>query len=117
MAEGGEGEEAEEGEGEEEMEYSDIDVGVGGMLLFSVAFVMLLFYFVNWQDDDIRRYSWSIISTTVSIFTAVLVFHGINEAIVAFLEEFLGMGGNGYFYLLISYTFFLCWFALMQVVI
>jgi len=114
--EGGEAGE-EEGEEGEEIEYSEVDVGVGGMLLGSVAFVMLLFYFVNWQDDDIRRYSWSIISTTVSIFTSVLMFHGINEAIVAFLEEFLGMGGNGYFYLLISYTFFLCWFALMQVVI
>jgi len=114
MTEGGEMEEGEEGE-EEEFVYSDVDVGVGGMLLGSVAFVMMLFYFVNWQDDDIRRYSWSIISTTVSIFTAVLTFHGVNHALMSFLEKNLALEENGFFLVLISYTCFLLWFAAMQI--
>jgi len=111
-----EGEEGEEGE-EEEFEYTDVDVGVGGMLLGSVAFVMLLFYFVNWQDDDIRRYSWSIISTTVSIFTSVLMFHGINNALMKILVDYCGLVESGYLLVLVAYTFFLVWFAAMQVVI
>jgi len=112
----GEEPEGEEGE-EEEFEYTDVDVGVGGMLLGSVAFVMLLFYFVNWQDDDIRRYAWSIISTTVSIFTSVLMFHGINDALMKILKEQFGMVNGGYCLVLIGYTFFLMWFAAMQAVL
>lgn len=86
------------------------------MLLGSVGFVMLLFYFVNWQDDDIRRYSWSIISTTVSIFTAVLLFHGLNDAILKILGEH-GVEHHGFFFVGICYSFFLCWFAAMHVMI
>merc|ERR1719313_298239 len=112
LGEGELGEEAEGEEGEEEEEefnYTDVDVGVGGMLLGSVAFVMLLFYFVNWQDDDIRRYSWSIISTTVSIFTSVLIFHGIEEALMVVLG--LEDVDSPYLMLLVNYTFFLVWFS------
>ena len=32
----------------------------------------------NWPDDDIRLYAWTIISTTLSIFTAVLSFSGVR---------------------------------------
>ncbi|CAJ1365413.1 unnamed protein product [Effrenium voratum] len=54
------------------------DVGIACMLLGSVAFVMLLFYVVNWRDDDIRLYAWTIISTTLSIFTAILAFSSVR---------------------------------------
>lgn len=61
------------------------------MLLGSVAFVMLLFYVVNWPDDDIRLYAWTIISTTLSIFTAVLAFSGVRAP--CRLRVFVCLGG------------------------
>lgn len=36
--------------------------------------VQVMFYFVNYPDFDIKRYTWSIITTTISVFTAVLTF-------------------------------------------
>ncbi|CAE8624224.1 unnamed protein product, partial [Polarella glacialis] len=83
-----EGEKEEEEEGEEEEEhFSASDQEVAYMLLGSVALVVSLFYFVNWDDDDIRLYTWSILSMTISIFTSVLMFHGLGEFLSAAVEE------------------------------
>lgn len=103
--------------GEEEGEFSTVDVGCGWMLLGGVAMVMVLFYLVNWPDDDIRRFTWIIISTTLSIFTAVLVFTSISEFVMGFLlEELLGWDRHGWRLLVVDYVFFLLWFAMLQVV-
>lgn len=78
--------EEDEGFGVGEIEHvRQRDVGIASMLLGSVGFVMILFYLVNWSDDDIRRYSWCIISTTVSIFAAVLSFNGFMAMVEAIL--------------------------------
>mmetsp|Transcript_56235 Transcript_56235/g.108514 ORF Transcript_56235/g.108514 Transcript_56235/m.108514 type:complete len:594 (+) Transcript_56235:103-1884(+) len=54
----------------------------GVMLLGNVAFVMALFYLVNWHDNDIVEYTWRILSTTVSIFCAVLIYGVIREMVL-----------------------------------
>jgi len=64
---------------EHHMKASDIGTTTAVMLLGFVAFVMALFYLINWHDMDIRLYTWTIISATVSIFCAVLLFSAIAE--------------------------------------
>jgi len=94
-------------------QFSVVDIGIAWMLLGTIAIVMVLFYLVNWQDDDIRRYSWCIISATIAIFTAVLIFQGVNEFVMACLPVHESMT----FLLALNYGLFLLWFALLQLVI
>ncbi|CAJ1378470.1 unnamed protein product [Effrenium voratum] len=87
----GEGAKGEEGEGEEggeeeeeEHHLTQADSEVAYMLLGAVILVVSLFYLVNWNDDDIRYYAMNIISMTMSIFSAVLMYQGINDQIGRF---------------------------------
>mmetsp|Transcript_20401 Transcript_20401/g.62009 ORF Transcript_20401/g.62009 Transcript_20401/m.62009 type:complete len:510 (+) Transcript_20401:195-1724(+) len=92
--------------------FTLVDIGIAWMLLGSVAFVMVLFYLVNYKDDDIRRYSWCIISTTISIFTAVLIFQGINEIIMVAIKPQTEM-----LVVVINFALFLVWFIMLQLTI
>jgi len=86
------------------------DVGIACMLLGSVGFVMLLFYVVNWPDDDIRLYAWTIISTTLSIFTAVLSFSGVRVLCDIIMPEDI----SAHFECARGYMLFILCFALLQ---
>lgn len=37
---------------------------------------------VNWPDEDIRRISWEVISSTISVFGSLLLFQGCNRRIL-----------------------------------
>mmetsp|Transcript_20377 Transcript_20377/g.51958 ORF Transcript_20377/g.51958 Transcript_20377/m.51958 type:complete len:576 (+) Transcript_20377:43-1770(+) len=62
-------------------------VTVSVMLLGFVGFIMALYYLVNWFDEDIRLYTWKMISATLSIFLAVLSFSAFEKAIHYYLDE------------------------------
>lgn len=112
--EGEEVESGEEGESaeEKEEEFSPEGVGVAFTLLGSLAFGMILLYLVNWIDDDIRRYSWLVISMTISIFCAVLIFAGTREWLESlFLSQHAALQ-----VLIFDYGLFLCWFIALHVV-
>lgn len=119
-SEGEEEQDDEEAEGEEgdeeEEEITDIDIGLGWMLLGSVGFIMVLFYLVNYKDDDIRKYSWSIISTTVSIFTAVLCYTGVNEVLDEILKKYglLGKMSNPFITVNVHYALLCAWLSMLH---
>lgn len=109
------------GEEEEEEEFTPVDVGCSWTLIGSLFFTMVMFYFVNYPDDDIKRYTWSIINTTLSIFTAVLTFQGIDDLVMhVAVTPVLGAFPSGWRQIarvMIGFLIFLAWyvFALLAI--
>lgn len=101
---------------EEEEEIGPVDIGVGWMLLGGITLVTLMFHLVNWKDADIRLYSWSIISTTLSIFMALLIYQGVQDALFYIIETAFGVYVKEFTVerAVIDYIIFLMWFASLQ---
>ena len=87
---------AEEEEEEEEEEFSPVDVGCSWTLIGSLFFTMVMFYFVNYPDDDIKRYTWAIINSTLSA-TILLQQHFCPLCFVSFGRiNFLNWSASGW---------------------
>eukprot|EP00927_Polykrikos_kofoidii_P017750 TRINITY_DN1810_c1_g1_i3.p1 TRINITY_DN1810_c1_g1~~TRINITY_DN1810_c1_g1_i3.p1 ORF type:complete len:595 (-),score=95.71 TRINITY_DN1810_c1_g1_i3:159-1943(-) len=80
-------EKEEEGGEEEEEEPSPEAISIAGTLMCLIVFQMLLFYMMNHNDADMRRYTYGAISTTVSIFCSVLFFQSVNSLLELASEE------------------------------
>eukprot|EP00746_Dinoflagellata_sp_MGD_P144566 gnl/MRDRNA2_/MRDRNA2_77284_c0_seq1.p1 gnl/MRDRNA2_/MRDRNA2_77284_c0~~gnl/MRDRNA2_/MRDRNA2_77284_c0_seq1.p1 ORF type:complete len:383 (-),score=67.66 gnl/MRDRNA2_/MRDRNA2_77284_c0_seq1:693-1841(-) len=80
------------------------------MLLGAVAFQMSLFYLVQNNDDDIRRYSWIVIGTTISIFSAVLLFEGMRGILETYILKWQPTSVR----LLMNVLHGIFWFVSMQ---
>jgi len=96
-----------------EEESSPVAIAISVMLMGSIGFQMLMFYLVNWPDRDIQRYSWQVISQTISIFCAVLLFQGCNGLV----EERLIEGSSPWVEVAIDMTQMLFWLVCMQIVL
>lgn len=59
---------------------------MAGMTLGSVAFQMSLFYLVHARDQDMKRYAYSVIGQTISIFCAVLSFNAFYVTVEEYVE-------------------------------
>lgn len=97
----------EEGEGEEVEEFNNIDLAISVMLLGAIGFVMSMFMLLNHPDKDMRYYSWSVISTTLSIFVAVLLYEGFATVLHAMLS-------NQSVRLMVSFVELLIYYGLLQ---
>mmetsp|Transcript_29909 Transcript_29909/g.81043 ORF Transcript_29909/g.81043 Transcript_29909/m.81043 type:complete len:559 (-) Transcript_29909:169-1845(-) len=98
---------------EEEVPATPVESAISVMLLGSIGFQMLLFYLVHWEDADIRRYSWRVISQTISIFCAVLLFQGFNGLV----EEYIIAGGSEAWEVAVDMGQLVWWLTLMQVIL
>lgn len=96
---------------EEEERASDVSVSMAATLLGAISFQMLLFYFLNHRDKDMRRYTYEAVSTTVSIFCAVLIFQSVNDVIETYFLE----GKSTAEQAVIDIAHMLFWFAVMQI--
>jgi len=85
---------------------------IAAMTLSAVAFQMSLFYIINHRDDDIKRYSLSVIGQTISIFCAVLSF----SAAFAVVED-LWEGESELVQICMSPFFAVCFFIVMEIAV
>eukprot|EP00429_Kryptoperidinium_foliaceum_P018591 CAMPEP_0176034856 /NCGR_PEP_ID=MMETSP0120_2-20121206/17233_1 /TAXON_ID=160619 /ORGANISM="Kryptoperidinium foliaceum, Strain CCMP 1326" /LENGTH=187 /DNA_ID=CAMNT_0017368199 /DNA_START=24 /DNA_END=585 /DNA_ORIENTATION=+ len=76
---------------------------------------MTLFYLMNWKDDDIRRFSWSILNTTISIFTAVMVFSAVESYLLHVLTQRGNLRHGSPLFPVLPYVLFLFWFIAMRI--
>jgi len=85
------------------------------VLLGSFALVMLIIYFVNWEDDDVKLYSWMMVSNTICIFVAVLIFSCIHEFVLASVgAEDLHSSG---WYIVMVYAMLVAWYVMLNVIV
>jgi hypothetical protein len=60
-------------------EIKNISVSMAFTLIACLSFLMVLFYFLNSGDPDIKELSWDSLNQTISIFVAVLSFSAFND--------------------------------------
>eukprot|EP00746_Dinoflagellata_sp_MGD_P164563 gnl/MRDRNA2_/MRDRNA2_93265_c0_seq1.p1 gnl/MRDRNA2_/MRDRNA2_93265_c0~~gnl/MRDRNA2_/MRDRNA2_93265_c0_seq1.p1 ORF type:complete len:552 (+),score=66.43 gnl/MRDRNA2_/MRDRNA2_93265_c0_seq1:90-1745(+) len=61
------------------------------MLVGMMAAGICIFYLVNYPDEDIQALTWSILSSTISIFCAVLIFSALRCMVEMLLGEKVGV--------------------------
>mmetsp|Transcript_43333 Transcript_43333/g.99861 ORF Transcript_43333/g.99861 Transcript_43333/m.99861 type:complete len:589 (+) Transcript_43333:96-1862(+) len=63
----------------EEEKASHTDMATAATVLGMISFVMVLYYFLLFPDQDVRQYSYEALSSTISIFCAVLSFQALDN--------------------------------------
>mmetsp|Transcript_65096 Transcript_65096/g.121309 ORF Transcript_65096/g.121309 Transcript_65096/m.121309 type:complete len:558 (-) Transcript_65096:53-1726(-) len=97
----------------EEEEASPVATAISVMLLGSIGFQMLLFYMVNFPDADMQRYTWQVLSQTISIFSAVLLYQAFNGAVETYVIE----GGSIWWELSMDALQFIFWLSILNLVL
>ncbi|CAE7690812.1 HMA1 [Symbiodinium pilosum] len=93
------------------MESDAMDnVGVASTLVGAMVFLMCLTYLTNHSDKDIRRYSYEVISQTIAIFCAVMIFQYMNDVTVKVVQMF----GLQRFHFLVQMCQMLVWYAALE---
>ena len=83
------------------------------MLLGCMGFMMATFYLVNWPDDDIQQITWEIISSTTSIFGALLMFQGCNRVVNYYFLDHVATWHQ----LVVNMVHMMLWFCVLQLVL
>lgn len=117
--EGGEGEKHGEGEGEEEEKegVSSGNVSTSFTLIGSFTFLISLLFAMNHPDPEMKEYAYTVISSTVSIFSAVLMFQSLNGLIETFIIDTPIVKNNRWLEFLVDALHMMTWYATTQLVI
>lgn len=105
----------EEGERKCFEQPSQMSVAVAFTLIGSFTFLISLNFAMNWPDDDIKKYAYKVISSTVSIFSAVLMFQCINGLVEDWIMEPYKITGWKEF--IVDSVHMMIWYTITQFVI
>mmetsp|Transcript_70414 Transcript_70414/g.111310 ORF Transcript_70414/g.111310 Transcript_70414/m.111310 type:complete len:544 (+) Transcript_70414:107-1738(+) len=67
--------------------YWTVHKTVSLLLCLFVGFVMTVFYLVNYPDEDIQNQAWQLLSRTISIFIAVLMYKSTKTILCEALHQ------------------------------
>lgn len=101
---------AEEEAGSEAAE--GVSIALAATTIGSMCFLMCLHYLTNHPDRDMRRYTYQIISTTISIFCAVLIFNAINQIVEQFMDD-VSLESK----VVVSLMHMLMWYIMLQIAV
>lgn len=90
--------------------YDSMSVAISATLIGAILSVMAMFYLLNHSDADIRRYSYEILNSTISIFSGILLFQGIHGVLETYVLERLTLGWK----FLANLLHMLCWLSILQ---
>lgn len=108
---GGDHAAGDDGVAHEKVSAHDVmSVAISATLTGAIIFVMAMFYLLNHADADIRRYSYEILDTTISIFSGILLFQGIHDVLNTYVLERLTLQWK----FVANLLHMLCWLALLQ---
>jgi len=68
-------------------EEARIRIALSLTMISMVAVTMGLFYLTNWPDPDIRRATWSVVASTLTIFCAIVAFNALKELSMGLLHD------------------------------
>lgn len=97
---------------------SDMAIATAVTLIGSFVFLISLQFFVNHPDIDMQRNAYRVISSTVSIFSAVLMFQSIDGLVEnLIIEPYAEILPKHCFELLIDGIHMLLWYTVTQITI
>lgn len=99
---------------------SATSTAVALMLVGMLAMGMSIFYFVNYPDPDIQQTTWTILSSTISLFCAVLIFSALKAVMAICLGERVGPHAHhvtSWFTVMFSFAHFVLTYALNQLML
>eukprot|EP00746_Dinoflagellata_sp_MGD_P162513 gnl/MRDRNA2_/MRDRNA2_90105_c0_seq1.p1 gnl/MRDRNA2_/MRDRNA2_90105_c0~~gnl/MRDRNA2_/MRDRNA2_90105_c0_seq1.p1 ORF type:complete len:604 (+),score=68.02 gnl/MRDRNA2_/MRDRNA2_90105_c0_seq1:81-1892(+) len=100
---------------------SATSTAVALMLVGMLAMGMSIFYFVNYPDPDIQQTTWTILSSTISLFCAVLIFSALKAVMAITLGEKVGPHAHhhttNWYSVVFSFAHFILTYALNQLML
>mmetsp|Transcript_101145 Transcript_101145/g.174464 ORF Transcript_101145/g.174464 Transcript_101145/m.174464 type:complete len:651 (+) Transcript_101145:51-2003(+) len=91
---------------------SEMTVAVAFSLIGSFSFFASLMFAINWPQNRMRRHAYKMISSTISIFCAVLMFQCINGLVEDLIVETYKLSNWSQFVL--DFVHFIVWYTILQ---